>query len=318
VDVSNLPCGLNGALYFVNMPEDGGYGINSNRAGAKYGTGYCDAQCPRDIKFINGEANILNWTETGTDTGIGQWGSCCSEVDIWEANSTSSAYTMHPCNISGLYRCESESECGSYDDRYNGVCDKDGCDLNSYRVGVKDFFGQGMTVDTSRPFRVVTQFLTDDGTDSGELVEVKRFFVQDGQRFDQPKSAIDTMSTQYDSITDAMCTDMKDVMGDPNDFSKKGGLSATGDAMDEGMVLVLSLWDDHDADMLWLDSTYPTDKTTWGGPRGPCSTDSGVPSDVEGQYPNANVVFSSIRIGELESTWSDGMYNQTINGTFTQ
>ncbi|KAJ7884550.1 glycosyl hydrolase family 7-domain-containing protein [Mycena olivaceomarginata] len=29
----------------------------SNRAGAKYGTGYCDAQCPKDINFINGVVN---------------------------------------------------------------------------------------------------------------------------------------------------------------------------------------------------------------------------------------------------------------------
>jgi hypothetical protein len=56
VDVSNLPCGLNGALYFVNMPQDGGLSeYSTNKAGAKYGTGYCDSQCPRDLKFINGE-----------------------------------------------------------------------------------------------------------------------------------------------------------------------------------------------------------------------------------------------------------------------
>jgi hypothetical protein len=56
VDVSNLPCGLNGAVYFVNMPEDGGLSeYSGNKAGAKYGTGYCDSQCPRDLKFINGE-----------------------------------------------------------------------------------------------------------------------------------------------------------------------------------------------------------------------------------------------------------------------
>jgi cellulose 1,4-beta-cellobiosidase len=41
VDVSNLPCGLKK--------------YSTNKAGAKYGTGYCDAQCPRDLKFINGE-----------------------------------------------------------------------------------------------------------------------------------------------------------------------------------------------------------------------------------------------------------------------
>lgn len=56
VDVSNLPCGLNGALYFSEMDADGGMSrFSGNKAGAKYGTGYCDSQCPRDIKFINGE-----------------------------------------------------------------------------------------------------------------------------------------------------------------------------------------------------------------------------------------------------------------------
>lgn len=32
-----------------------------------------------------------------------------------------------------------------------------------------------------------------------------------------------------------------------------------GKSMDNGMVLVMSIWDDHEANMLWLDSTYPTD-----------------------------------------------------------
>lgn len=49
-------CGLNGALYFVSMDADGGLSkYSGNEAGAKYGTGYCDSQCPRDLKFINGE-----------------------------------------------------------------------------------------------------------------------------------------------------------------------------------------------------------------------------------------------------------------------
>ena len=56
VDMSNLPCGLNGALYLSQMDQDGGMSkFPTNKAGAKYGTGYCDSQCPRDIKFINGQ-----------------------------------------------------------------------------------------------------------------------------------------------------------------------------------------------------------------------------------------------------------------------
>jgi cellulose 1,4-beta-cellobiosidase len=52
VDVSTLPCGLNGALYFVEMEADGGAKYPNNKAGAKYGTGYCDAQCPKDSKWV--------------------------------------------------------------------------------------------------------------------------------------------------------------------------------------------------------------------------------------------------------------------------
>jgi cellulose 1,4-beta-cellobiosidase len=74
VDVSNLPCGLNGALYFVEMQEDGGLSeYPTNKAGAAFGTGYCDAQCPKDVKFINGEANTMNWTNQE-----GHYGSCTS------------------------------------------------------------------------------------------------------------------------------------------------------------------------------------------------------------------------------------------------
>ena len=55
VDVSTLPCGLNGALYFSEMDQDGGMArFPTNKAGAQYGTGYCDSQCPKDLKFIDG------------------------------------------------------------------------------------------------------------------------------------------------------------------------------------------------------------------------------------------------------------------------
>ena len=54
VDVSALPCGVEGAVTLSEMPADGGQ-FPQNKAGAKYGTGYCNAQCPRDLKFINGQ-----------------------------------------------------------------------------------------------------------------------------------------------------------------------------------------------------------------------------------------------------------------------
>jgi cellulose 1,4-beta-cellobiosidase len=55
VDVSKVPCGINGALYFSEMNEKGDKN-ELNQAGAKYGTGYCDAQCPTN-NFIKGEVS---------------------------------------------------------------------------------------------------------------------------------------------------------------------------------------------------------------------------------------------------------------------
>lgn len=56
VDLSAVECGMNSALYLVPMKPDGGLSDEpDNEAGAKYGLGYCDAQCARDLKFINGK-----------------------------------------------------------------------------------------------------------------------------------------------------------------------------------------------------------------------------------------------------------------------
>jgi cellulase len=56
VDVSQLACGMNGALYLSEMDASGSRGP-LNPAGAQYGTGYCDAQC-FNTTFINGIVRI--------------------------------------------------------------------------------------------------------------------------------------------------------------------------------------------------------------------------------------------------------------------
>jgi cellulose 1,4-beta-cellobiosidase len=306
VDVSNLPCGLNGALYFVQMDADGGLSkYPGNKAGAKYGTGYCDAQCPHDIKFINGEANILGWTPSPNDTnaGDGMYGTCCTEMDIWESNSMAAAYTPHVCSINGQTRC-SGTQCGDGSNRFNGVCDKNGCDFNSYRMGNKAFLGKGMPVDTSQPFKVVTQFITSDNTTTGTLTEIRRLYVQNGKVI--PNSASNLPSFKpYDSVTDQFCTDQTKLFGDPNRFEDLGGLKRMGQVLSGGVVLVMSLWDDHTAYMLWLDSNYPVNGsvTTPGVARGPCPTSSGVPSQVESQFPNSYVKYGNIRYGDIGTTY---------------
>ncbi|KAI0085767.1 cellulase [Irpex rosettiformis] len=307
VDMSNLPCGLNGALYLSQMDQDGGLSkFPTNKAGAKYGTGYCDSQCPHDIKFINGKANVAGWTGSASDpnAGSGQFGTCCSEMDIWEANNDAAAFTPHPCSVDGQTQC-SGTDCGDDTERYSGVCDKDGCDFNSFRMGDKSFLGKGMTVDTSRKFTVVTQFITTDGTANGDLHEIRRLYVQDGKVIQNSAVSIPGIDS-VNSITDNFCAQQKTVFGDTNYFATLGGLKKMGDALKAGMVLAMSVWDDHAASMQWLDSNYPADgdATNPGVARGTCSADSGLPTNVESQAASASVSFSNIKWGDLNSTFT--------------
>jgi cellulose 1,4-beta-cellobiosidase len=294
VETSSLACGLNGAVYFVEMDADGGKGVGDNDAGAKFGTGYCDAQCPHDIKWIEGEANV-----------DGESGICCFEMDIWEANRRATAYIAHPCKKDGPFKCKGASCGDGQEGRYSGVCDKDGCDLNTYRMGNPSFYGMGdqFEVDSRKPLTVVTQFLTNDGTDSGDLVEIRQLYLQNGKVMKSPDST--TAGVKGNAITDEFCTAQKSVFSDPNDFKKKGGLKNMGESLDRGMVLTLSLWDDQATEMRWLDSTFPVGEpaTEPGNARGPCDDQDNSPNHLRSVHQHATVKYSNIKYGEIGSTF---------------
>ncbi|KKK20241.1 hypothetical protein ARAM_003212 [Aspergillus rambellii] len=254
VDVSNLPCGMNGALYLSAMLEDGGRS-KLNPAGASYGTGYCDAQC-FTLPWINGEGNV---------DGAG---SCCNEMDIWEANARAQGLTPHSCNTTGPYQCKTAEECGQAS---GGVCDKWGCSFNPYALGAHTYYGPRMVVDTTKPFTVVTQFLTNDNnnttTTTGTLAEIRRVYVQNGK-----------------VIQNASCS--------PPWFQSRGGLPQMGRALHHGMVLAMSIWNDAGGYMQWLD----------GGDSGPCNATEGAPSYIEQHTPGTSVTFANIRYGDIGST----------------
>lgn len=251
------------------------------------------------------QANVEGWQPSDNDVnaGTGNYGTCCGEMDVWEANSMSAAYTPHPCQVDGQTRCEGE-DC-AINSRYDGLCDPDGCDFNSFRMGDTSFYGKGMTVDTSSKFTVVTQFLTSNNSTSGTLSEIRRLYVQNGQVIANSKVNVPGMDAG-DSITQDFCDSQKQAFGDENSFGNHGGLAQMGKAMANGMVLVMSIWDDHAANMLWLDSNYPTDgdPSKPGIARGTCATDSGKPEDVESSAADASVTFSNIRFGNIGSTYN--------------
>merc|ERR1712154_87242 len=189
----------------------------------------------------------------------------CGEMDIWEANSQSQAYTSHPCSIESQYICEG-TECGdnASDERYDGVCDKDGCDFASFRLGDQTFWGPGseFTVDSSQVVTVVTQFITSDGTDTGDLIEIRRKYVQNGNVIENSVMNIDGYEA-YDSITEDFCQNYKVAFNDYDDHTIKGGLKVMGESLARGHVL----------------------------------EDSGVPADVEAEQAESTVYFSNIKFG---------------------
>ncbi|KAM0557036.1 hypothetical protein ACHAPJ_005716 [Fusarium lateritium] len=271
VEMDKLPCGMNSALYLSEMLEDGGKSTSPNsKAGAYYGAGYCDAQC-FVTPFINGVGNIDGH------------GSCCNELDIWEANSRATHIAPHPCTEPGLYECTGD-ECGS-----SGVCDKSGCAWNPNRVNAPGFYGRGdsFKVDSTRKFTVVSQFLADK---KGNLKELHRHYVQDGQLIESAVVNIEG-PPKVNYINDEYCEAVN-----ATEYIRIGGTNQMGEAMSRGMVLVMSLWWDEGGFMNWLDQ----------GEAGPCNATEGDPKNILKVVPNPEVTFSNIRIGEINSTFSLG------------
>jgi len=173
-------------------------------------------------------------------------------------------------------------------------------------MGNTSFYGTGDIVDTSKVFTVVTQFITADGTDTGALSEIKRFYVQNGKTIPNSYTNIAGISPAVNSITESFCSAQKTAFGDTNSFDNNGGLKTLGTGFQSGTVLVLSIWDDYAANMLWLDSDYPTTKSasTPGVARGTCATTSGVPATVEAAGAGVSVTYSNIKFGTIGSTFS--------------
>ncbi|KAJ7306134.1 glycoside hydrolase [Mycena albidolilacea] len=196
-------------------------------------------------------------------------------MDVWEANSVSAAFTLHPCSTLGRSTCTG-SAC-SAPNSTQGTCDQAGCDFNSFRMGDISFYGLSLTVDTKQKCTVVTQFV------GSPINRINRFYVQNGKVIPNTQSTV--AGVTGNSISDSFCAAQKTAFGDTNTFASKGGLDGMSSASAPGMVLVMSIWDDHAANMLWLDAPFLPNKSASspGVTRGTCSPSSGVLTTVEAQ-----------------------------------
>lgn len=310
INLSNLPCGMNAAFYFSQMDMDGGFNRSSNPdyPGATAGMGYCDAQSNRDNKFVIGKSNCKKWDPYSYSLGRGTYGTFCAEVDVFEGNTRSNVFTSHPCKkTDGYHTCSGETECAKL------TCDRGGCDYNPYRVGAIDFYGLGdkFKIDTSRTFTVLTQFITDGDTDTGDLVEIRRLYIQDGKLVPIPDVTITTPDYDGGEITDKFCAAERKAFNETDDHTNIGGLRRMGKSLRKGMVLAISLWADWNVNMQWLDSVFPPKACTvkdqkevcpLGVKRGPCATSEGNVTELTKTNPGASVMFSKIRFGKIGAT----------------
>lgn len=86
-----------------------------------------------------------------------------------------------------------------------------------------------------------------------------------------------------------------------------GGLKTMGSATGKPMVLVLSVWDDQYANMLWLDGEkYPLERSASepGVARGTCAVDGSKPEQVREKFKNAKVTYSNFKFGPVGSTYN--------------
>ena len=144
-----------------------------------------------------------------------------------------------------------------------------------------------MTVDTSRPFTVITQFLSSDNTSTGSLSTIRRLYVQDGKVIQN--AAIKTPQITNDgSITQNFCS-----ARNSSDFVRLGGMQEMGQALSRGMVLIFSIWNSNDF-MNWLDS----------GNAGPCGATAGDPKLIVAKNPDVSVTFSNIKWGDIDTTFN--------------
>ncbi|KAM7208219.1 Exoglucanase 1 [Naviculisporaceae sp. PSN 640] len=307
VNLSTVGCGVNAALRFVAMDEDGGMKkFPGNKAGAEYGTGYCDSKCPRNERYVGGVANFDGWKRANesdwTSPYEGELRACCPEMAVWNSNAHSYQVSSHLCPKNEYTVCKDKS-CDYYipysddEDRLER-CDKWGCSYNPFQMGNRDFYGKGKTVDTSKKFTVVTRFEED---------QVVQFFVQDGKKIETPKPKWDELKDVKNGISQETCSKKTDVFMERDFWNFNNGWKTHLELMKTPMVLVMSIDDDDWGWNLFLDSVWPPEKEgdmeEPGALRGDCLPwENNDPRYVRAYSPFSTVVWSNIRFGPIGST----------------
>ncbi|KAF4418029.1 cellulose 1,4-beta-cellobiosidase [Fusarium austroafricanum] len=215
VDVSKLGKGFKAVVSLHRMKIDGGKKrYKGDKVGARYGTGYCDATCPRDQKFVGGKANYDHWVPSETDpfSGSGYLGYCCPHAVVWEGNKYFDTFSFHQCAKRFPHTCYG-NDCGM-------KCHSRGCDYNPMGKGNSSFYGPGPehTVDTNKKFTVGIRWHS--GSPRAQFKSMTRGYAQDGKVIKNTPSDFQP-ENKWMGITQEYCKAYHKVFGTLEDFHAK-------------------------------------------------------------------------------------------------
>lgn len=136
-----------------------------------------------------------------------------------------------------------------------------------------------------------------DATQKEKAVLSGADYVQDGKEIHHPSYSY---GAGHNTDSDEFCAAHKQVFGDRNSFAEKGGMKAMGEAMDRGMVIVISLWDDIAVQMNWLDSHIDNCNLSEPGcKRGPCDPAGGKPETLRQQHLDSSYIVTDLKWDDI-------------------
>lgn len=242
-----------GAVETVYVAQNGGdnglVSVNGDAITVKYGAravmmGSCNNFEPDTFKFFHLLDKTLTFDADMTNISCG----CNAAVYLNEMPPRDSNGTYDPSNCNDYY-CDANAICGTFcpehdiveaneygfasashqcdkeSEGYYTACDTSGCSKNIIRSDPNGYGpGASYTINTLLPFNVAISF---DGYGTGTLQQIRTVLTQG--------------SGSYTIIHN-------------DDECSAGEMASMNTAIQNGMVMVMSIWGGHGADMSWLDS----------------------------------------------------------------
>ncbi|KAJ4161916.1 hypothetical protein BFJ63_vAg13185 [Fusarium oxysporum f. sp. narcissi] len=283
LEIRNVPSGYKARVSLNWMWPDGGKSeAKGDKAGARYGTGYCDATCDLGQRFVEGRANYDGWVPSKHDPklGKGRLGACCASFVLWEGNIESTDFSFSPCLPPWYHTCK--------DEKCSTRCFAFGCSWNPNGNRQKPFFGPGPTntIDSTKKFSVVNQWFAQQTPRVIAILKTRAtYYIQDGKLYRSAPSDYRPNGALFNTMNKGFCKKMASDFKWGKRWRRAGTWWQRGRGNQYMMVPVFSLFRDREYDKIYR-----------------LENDGKEFDDLP---RNASVTFSNFRIGTINQTFVD-------------